>query len=159
MDTFLSGKYILKGKNTSGTVCSIKLCVNFGDLTFNPSLLLSFPRFFSLQKTIQSAVKTNQPISLSVLKVDPVLSFISDDSCTLPLGARHSAKCFLQASSYRLDAIAGGALVTHVTLFHQGLSQVRWPFHTSVPSCLPEKGSVWVVLFLCFWLHDFLRMR
>ena len=81
-DTFLSGKYILKGKNTSGTVCSIKLCVNFGDLTFNPSLLLSFPQFFSLQKTIQSAVKTNQPISLSVLKVDPVLSFISDDSCS-----------------------------------------------------------------------------
>ena len=40
MDTFLSGKYILKGKNTSGTVCSIKLCVNFGDLTFNPSLYL-----------------------------------------------------------------------------------------------------------------------
>lgn len=88
-----------------------------------------------------------------MLKVEPALSFISDDSCTLPLGARPSAKCFLQASSYRLDAIAGRAAVTHVTLFPQGLSQVRWPFRTSVLSCLPEKGSVWVV---CFFAFDYM---
>lgn len=40
------------------------------------------------------------------------------------------------------------AAVTHVTAFHQGLSQARWPSHASVPSGLPEKGTVWVVWFL-----------
>lgn len=92
-------------------------------------------------------------MSLSVLEVDPVVSFIRDDSCTLPPDARPSAKCSLRAGGYRLDAIAGRAAVTHVTAFPQGLSQVRWPPHTSVPSGLAEKRSVWVV---CFFAFDYI---
>lgn len=68
-----------------------------------------------------------------MLKVDPALSFISDDSCTLPLGARPSAKCFLQASSYRLDAIAGRAAVTSRSFLRVSVKSGG----LSVPQSLP----------------------
>lgn len=92
-----------------------------------------------------------------MLEVDAVLSFIRDDSCTLPLDARHSAKCFLEPAVTGWTPLPAGLLsLTSRPFIRVSVKSGGLPIPQSLPVFLRRDlcGSFVFLLLITLFFED-----